>query len=501
MGKNMKVMDELRAFSNQLANLSNIMSLLQWDQEVMMPFRATKGRASQLALLSRIIHQRIVSPELRKLLDAAEDRGVSLLERDQALVRVMRRQHDQNRKLPEEFVAEFSELTSQALATWVESRQRSDFFHFKPLLEKIVRMSREKAEFLGYTERPYDALLDLHEEGLLTSKVANLFDRLKPVLIDLLSRVRTKSPETPLFLPKFTRHDQIAFSRRVLQAIGYDFDRGRQDQSAHPFSTSLGHDDRRVTNRYDPSTVEFIFTALHEGGHALYKQGVAAEFAGTQLDEGISLGIHESQSRLWENIIGRSRSFWHFFYPDLQKAFPAQFRVLNSEDFYRAINTVRPGFIRVEADEVSYNLHVLIRFELEMGLIDSTLAVDDLPVLWQEKYKNYLGVSFDNVTDSDAKGVLQDVHWAHGSIGYFPTYTIGNLAAAQFWASYCRFDPDYQQTLAAGNLKKIKDWLEANIYRHGAVYTPEELLARVTGEKLSEVYFLQYLTDKFRGSE
>jgi carboxypeptidase Taq len=501
MGKDMKVMDELRAFSTQLTDLSHIMSLLQWDQEVMMPPRGTKARASQLAALSRIIHQRIVSPELRKLLDAAEDSRDTLPEVDRALVRVMRRQHDQNRKLPEPFVAEFSALTSQALAIWVEARQRSDYNFFKPLLQKIIRMSREKAEFLGYAEVPYDALLDLHEEGLLTAQVTALFDRLKPILIDVLSRVRQQSPHDPLQLQNFSVPEQIDFSRQVLKVIGYDFDRGRQDRSAHPFSTSLGHDDRRVTNRYDPATVEFIFTALHEGGHALYEQGVAPEFAGTHLDEGISLGIHESQSRLWENIIGRSRPFWQFFYPALQKAFPAQFNGLSAEDFYRAINIIRPGFIRVEADEVSYNLHVLIRFELETALIDSTLTVDDLPVLWQEKYGNYLDVSFAGVADADAKGVLQDVHWAHGSFGYFPTYTIGNLAAAQFWDSYCRFDPDYRQTLASGNLKKIRDWLRANIYSHGAVYTPEELLTKVTGEKLSEGYFLRYLNNKFRDGE
>ena len=497
----MAIIDELREFSAQLTDLSNIMSLLQWDQEVMMPSRGTKARANQVEFLSRIMHQRIVSPALRKLLERVEDNRDTLSVIDQALVRVMRRQHAQNMKLPEAFVAEFSGLTSQALAVWIEARQRSDYNLFRPLLDKIVHMSKQKAEFLGYAEVPYDALLDLHEEGLLTSRTASLFDQLKPVLINLLSRVRQQSPEEPLPLEKFDVRDQIEFSRLVLKVIGYDFERGRQDQSAHPFSTSLGHDDRRVTNRYNPNSIEFIFTALHEGGHALYEQGVAEELSQTHLDEGISLGIHESQSRLWENIIGRSRSFWRFFYPELQKAFPSHFSGLTVEDFYRAINAVRPGFIRVEADEVSYNLHVLIRFELETALIDGTIEVDDLPALWQEKYGEYLGVSFMDVADADAKGVLQDVHWAHGSFGYFPTYTIGNLAAAQFWTSYCRYDPDFQQTLASGNLKKINNWLNEKIYRHGAVYTPEELLTMVTGEKLSEVHFLQYLNDKFQGGE
>jgi carboxypeptidase Taq len=465
----------------------------------MMPVNGTKDRANQLATLSSVMHRKIVSPTLQKLLAQAEDDQDKLSVIDRALVRVMRREFEQNSKLPESFVAEFSRLTSQALPVWVEARRQSDFELFRPLLEKIVDACREKAEFLGYAEEPYDALLDLHEEGLLTSRVSFLFDRVKPVLVDLIARIGSPAEESPLGVKQSTVPEQIAFSRKILEKIGYDFDRGRQDQSAHPFSTSLGHDDRRVTNRYDPDSFDFIFTALHEGGHALYEQGVASELAQTYLDEGISLGIHESQSRLWENIIGRSLPFWQHFFADLQQTFPEQFGSLTAEGFYRTINTVRPDFIRVEADEVSYNLHVLIRFELEKGLFDGSIRVSDLPSLWQEKYCDYLGVSFARLADADAKGVLQDVHWAHGSFGYFPTYTIGNLAAAQFWASYCRYDPDYQQTLASGNLPKIRAWLGENIYRHGAVYPPEELIERVTGEKLSEVYFLQYLTDKFGG--
>jgi carboxypeptidase Taq len=490
-------MEELRNISAELADMSNIMSLLHWDQEVMMPVKSTQARANQLATLSSIMHRKIVSPKLEKLLAQAEDGQDRLSVIDRALVRVMRREHDQNSKLPESFVAEFSRLTSQSLPVWVEARRQSDFELFRPSLEKIVDACREKAEFLGYAEEPYDALLDLHEEGLLTSRVSFLFERIKPMLIDLIARIGRPAEERPLEIKKSTVAEQIAFSSKVLAKIGYDFDRGRQDQSAHPFSTSLGHDDRRVTNRYDPDTFDFIFTALHEGGHALYEQGVAPELAQTFLDDGISLGIHESQSRLWENIIGRSLPFWRHYFPELQKAFPEQFGRLTAEGFYQEINAVRPDFIRVEADEVSYNLHVLIRFELEKGLFDGSIEVSDLPSLWQEKYRDYLGLSFDRLDDADAKGVLQDVHWAHGSFGYFPTYTIGNLAAAQFWASYCRFDPDCQQTLAAGNLAKIRDWLGENIYCHGAVYPPEELLERVTGEKLSEVYFLRYLADKF----
>jgi carboxypeptidase Taq len=494
----MAVMDELRARSGELTNLSNILSLMHWDQEVMMPVGGTEDRASQLATLSRIIHKKVVSPHLAVLLQEAESSldGLSLTE--QALVRVMRREHDQNSKLPETFVAEFSSLTSQALPVWAEARRRSDFNHFMPHLEKIVAMCRDKADMLGYAERPYDALLDLHEEGLLASRVSVLFERIKPHLIELIQRREQSGLATVIKIEKeFEMNAQVLFSRKILEKIGYDFNRGREDQSVHPFSTSLGHNDRRVTNRYHPKSFEFIFSALHEGGHALYEQGVAEELAQSHLDGGISLGIHESQSRLWENIIGRSQSFWQHFFPALREAFPDQLADCGVDAFYREINKVCPDFIRVEADEVSYNLHVLIRFELEMALFDRSITVKDLPALWQEKYEEYLGLSFASLPDAAAKGVLQDIHWAHGSFGYFPTYTIGNLVASQFWEAYCRFDPSFEQTIAAGNLSAIREWLRDNIYKHGSVYPPDDLLRNVTGSALSEKPFLRYIHVKF----
>jgi carboxypeptidase Taq len=340
-------------------------------------------------------------------------------------------------------------------------------------------------------------LLDLYEEGLLASRVRVLFERLKPFLLTRLRKIADDSPDMVLAAKELDIRKQMEFSEKLLRKIGYDFERGRQDQSVHPFSISLGHDDRRLTNRYNPSSFEFIFSALHEGGHALYEQGISAELAGGCLDEGVSLGIHEAQSRLWENIIGRSRFFWQHFYGELQKAFPEPLAHVELEQFYQAINAVRPGYIRVDADEVSYNLHVLVRFELESALLAGSIATADLPGLWQEKYQEVLGLSFADLPDADAKGVLQDVHWAHGSFGYFPTYTVGNLAAAQFWAAYCRFDPGWQQTVATGNLEKIRMWLRENIYGHGATFTPKELLMRVTGRDLSEEYFEEYIRNKY----
>jgi carboxypeptidase Taq len=493
----MTAMDELRQISAEITQLNNILALLHWDQEVMMPVQATRDRANQIATLGNIIHQKTISPQVQKIVAEVEERQERLSEHEQALLRVMRRELAQSLKLPAAFVMEFSQLTSQALPVWAAARKKSDFSLFEPILESICAMCRQKAEFLGYAEVPYDALLDLHEEGLLSSQVDALFARLKPELVALIRKAADHKGTERLAVSGLDEKEQERFSCRLLEKIGYDFARGRQDKSAHPFSTSLGHHDRRITNRYHPSSFEFIFSALHEGGHGLYEQGVAEELADLHLDTGVSLGIHESQSRLWENIIGRSLPFWRYFYPEAQKAFPAMLSQVPVESFYREINTVRPDYIRVEADEVSYNLHVLIRFELEKALFDGGIAVHDLPGLWREKYSSSLGVFFADLPDADAKGVLQDIHWAHGSFGYFPTYTIGNLAAAQFWQAYCRFDPDYEQTIAAGDFTKIRKWLVDNIYRHGAVYPPGDLLQRVTGAPLSEKYFVEYLQNKF----
>ena len=491
----MKPIDELKSRATELTNLNNILALLQWDQEIMMPTAASAERADQFAVLSSIIHQKISDPKLGFLIKQAEEETEDPTIADQALFRVLKREHDKNIKLPEAFVADFARLTSKALPIWVDARRQSDFTLFSPALEKIIAMCRQQADYLGYTDHPYDALLDIYEEGLTTAEVTEVFAGLKPELVELVQHMAEKSSKTenPLAnLVPMAQQDQILFSEKLLAAIGYDFNRGRQDISAHPFTTSLGHNDRRVTNRFRPDSLEFIFSALHEGGHALYEQGIAEINTTTPLDEGVSLGIHESQSRLWENIIGRSSPFWHQYYPMLQNIMPAQFMDISLDDFVCDINRVHPGLIRVEADEVSYNLHVLIRFELEKQLIEGTLSVRDLSALWNEKYADYLGVQ----VDSDANGVLQDIHWAHGSFGYFPTYTIGNLAAAQIWQAYCRFDPDYQQTIQKGELAKVRQWLTDNIYCHGAVFQPAVLMKRVCGEQLTSRYFVDYLKSK-----
>ncbi len=489
----MKIIENLRRYSSELTDLHHVMALLQWDQEVKMPARATEERAGQMATLSGVIHRREVSLTLDELLKGAEDHLDELSEKDRALVRVMRRNYDRNTRLPEDFVTEFTHLTSRALASWSDARTRADFSLFQPLLGRIVEMSRKQAEYIGYAHEPYDALLDLHEEGFTAIRVAEMFSFLKAPLVNMVQECSNRNMKPLIFEEDFDLSRQVAFAERVLEKIGYDFERGRQDVSAHPFSTSIGHHDRRVTNRYNPRSVEFIFSALHEGGHALYEQGISDKLSNSALDEGISLGIHESQSRLWENIIGRSLPFWKNFYPELQNAFPGMFGKISVEAFVRGVNMVNPGFIRVEADEVTYNLHVMIRFELEKALMDGDLEVSGLPEAWNAKYQEYLGLE----VESDAEGVLQDIHWAHGSLGYFPTYTIGNIASAQIWHMFTLAEPGHAEIIGSGELFRVRDWLAAKIYAHGSVYPPDELLKKVCGEPLNPSYFIDYLRGKY----
>jgi carboxypeptidase Taq len=494
MKKVKKILEELWQRGVELTNLNNTMALLQWDQEVIMPPAATKDRAGQLATLSSVIHKQITAPTLNRLLQEAAAQTDHLADKDKALVRILAREHARNTKLPEQFVADFARLVAESLPAWIAARKQADFHLFLPFLEKIVSMSRQKSEHLGYEEHPYDALLDLYEEGLTCRSLTGIFGGLQPELTRLVKekRVVPTAPEPAFPFPPIAEEDQKAFAEIILTEIGYDFKRGRQDVSSHPFTTSIGHNDRRVTNRYKPDSLEFIFGALHEGGHALYEQGIAPEYANSPLDEGVSLGIHESQSRLWENIIGRSRLFWDHYFPMLQQCIPDPFRDIGIDQFVSHINRIKPGLIRVEADEISYNLHIVVRFELEKELLAGHISVQELPALWNERYRDYLGLK----VDSDANGVLQDIHWAHGSLGYFPTYTIGNLAAAQIWQRYCHADPHYRQTLQQGHIAKILQWLTENIYCHGALYRPAELLQKVCGEPLSSSYFVAYLKNK-----
>jgi len=489
--------EALRAHLAPIDDLESAAAVLAWDQETFMPDGGAEARARQLSTLQSTAHERFVSEKTGALLDRAAEAtdGADPLDDDAGLVRVTRRDYERARRVPSSLVAELSEATSRAKQAWKQARTEDDFSIFAPHLETLVDLSVEKAEAIGYDDTPYDALLQEFEPGLTTAEVADTFDALRADLVPLVDAI-ADSPQLDddLLRRSYPQPKQKQFGEQVLADLGYDFDRGRQDVSAHPFTTAFAVDDVRITTRYDEAYLpSALFSMIHEGGHALYEQGVDPALDRTPLGEGASLGIHESQARLWENHVGRSRPFWRHYFPKLQDAFPEALSDTDLDTFYRTVNRVEPSLIRVEADEVTYNLHVMLRFELERGLIEGTVAVNDLPTLWNEAMDDTLGV----VPDTDADGVLQDVHWSMGSFGYFPTYTLGTLAAAQLMNAIEDDVPDLDDRVANGHFDALLDWLRTHVHRHGRKLEGPELLERATGTDLSAEPWLHYAEDKF----
>jgi len=501
--------EALRAHLAPIDDLESAAAVLAWDQETFMPDGGAEARARQLSTLQSTAHERFVSDDTGDLLDRAADATADAdpLDDDASLVRVTRRDYERARRVPSALVAELSEATSRAKQAWKRARTADDFTIFAPHLETLVDLSREKAEAIGYDDTPYDALLQEFEPGLTTAEVADTFDALRDALVPLVDAIadapraeRGSSPraapalDDDLLRRSYPQQTQKEFGERVLADLGYDFERGRQDVSAHPFTTAFSVDDVRITTRYDEAYLPTaLFSMIHEGGHALYEQGVDPALDRTPLGEGASLGVHESQARLWENHVGRSRPFWRHYFPKLQDAFPDAVGDASLDAFYRAVNRVEPSLIRVEADEVTYNLHVMLRFELGRGLIEGTVDVDELPARWNAAMDDSLGVT----PDTDADGVLQDVHWSMGSFGYFPTYTLGTLTAAQLMETAREEIPDLEAKLADGAFDPLLDWLRTHVHRHGRKLTAPQLLERVTGTELSAGPWLRYARDKF----
>ena len=393
-------------------------------------------------------------------------------------------------------VEEIARQTSLGMETWVQARANSDFALFRNSLQTIIGLQRELAGCLGYQERPYDALLDQYEPGMKSSDLDGLFSKLKTELVPMLERISQNlgRVDDGMLHQHFPAQKQLVFGLELAKKMGFDLNRGRQDQSVHPFCTSFSVHDVRITTRLDETFLPpALFGTLHECGHALYEQGVSPKLERTLLSGGTSLGIHESQSRLWENLVGRSRAFWKFAYPGLQTMFSEEFGECSLESFYRAINRVEPSLIRVEADEVTYNLHIMLRYELEVGLLEETLRAKDLPEAWNSKMRSYLGI----VPSSDAMGVLQDVHWSHGLIGYFPTYTLGNLASVQFYNQAKKAIPTLSTEIERGEFSNLLDWLRTHIHRPGRKFLPDELVKQVTGRTLSAEPFIAYLNTKY----
>lgn len=494
-------MENLKALKERLAEVHRIRTaagLLGWDQQTCMPPGGAASRAAQLETLSRLAHEIFAGHETGRLLDAAEREARELPPEsdDAGLLRAARRDFERQSRLPADLVAETARVTALAFEEWHQARAAADFGRFAPWLERIVALCRRRAEAIGYREHPYDALIDAFEPGMTTSELRRLFSELKQGLVPLVTAIvsRAGRVDDAVLRREFDEGRQEAFCREVAGRLGYDFGRGRLDRSVHPFTQGLGRGDVRITTRYERNWLPAaIFGTIHETGHALYEQGTAQSLEGTILDEGASLGVHESQSRLWENLVGRSRPFWEFLFPRLKALFPETLADSDAESFYRAVNRVQPSLIRVEADEVTYNLHVILRFEMELGLLEGTIDVASAPAAWNAKSVEYLGL----LPPDDAQGILQDVHWSHGAFGYFPTYTLGNLMAVQLFDRARAERPALTREIAGGEFAGLRGWLEEKIYRHGRKFLPEELLRRATGAAVEVAPFLAYLRVKY----
>jgi carboxypeptidase Taq len=490
---------ELTNRLNRIIDLGHASALLEWDQETYIPDGAHEARANQMATLKSIAHEEATADALGRLLADLSD-GERLDEKAAALVRVAKRDFDKATKLSTDLVSRLATAEALSKDVWRRAREQNDYASFAPHLERVVELNIEKAEALGYTNRPYDALLDQFEEGLLTSTVEAVFGSLREELVPIVDTIAKaalstrKTPDDELIRRHFDPEQQWELSLDVAKMLGYDFDRGRLDRSAHPFSSAFSVTDVRITTRIEPDFFSPAFYGtLHEVGHALYEQGINPAFERTPLADGTSLGIHESQSRLWENLVGRSETFVNYYFETIQKRFPDTLGSATAADFYRAVNSVKPSLIRVEADEVTYNLHIMIRFELECDLISGKLSVVDLPDAWNALYESYLKVS----PDSDASGVMQDIHWSMGAFGYFPTYTLGNILSCQF---YDQADQDLggiDSLIGQGRFGPLLDWLRENIHRHGRSRTAAELTTSITGGDISSANWLAYIRLKY----
>jgi carboxypeptidase Taq len=504
-----ETLERLHAIDRECRHLERAIAVLQWDQETLLPPEGVEERSEQLALLEGIAHRRFTEPETGRLLTevgstAAKPRGdesLPALERD--FLRVLRRHYDRAVKLPSDFVSESARAEGLSQAAWALARQNNDFAAFLPHLKTMIGISRKKAEYWGFGtdgQILYDGLLDIYEPGMGQAEIGGLFTTLRDRLSALLRRIQNCTPPDTSFLKQpFSVDQQAAFNQKLMDYIGFDSRRGRLDISAHPFTATLGSNDIRITTRYFPGNLlSGLFSVIHESGHALYEMGFPKELRGTCLEDGASMALHESQSRFWENVIGRSLHFWEGLFPLLRESFPEQLAGINTKQFYRAANEVKPSLIRVDADEVSYSLHIILRFELEQHLISGALEPEDLPSVWREKTREYLGLEIDPQSPrSDADGVLQDIHWSMGSFGYFPSYVLGNLYGLQFTQKLRQDVPEFDSHVAAGKFTPCLEWLKDNIYCWGCRLEPAELLQKVTGEKLRAEPFLEYIEGKY----
>lgn len=493
-----KNISELREKLQEIYHLGSALQVLHWDMEVFMPPKGAFNRAATISNLAGTLHEKFISKDFAALLkkaksqlDAGKLGGV-----DSAIVCELWREYERQKKLPVAFVKEMAQVCSEGHNIWIKAREKSDFKIFLPYLKKIVALKRKEAKLVGYKKSPYDALLDTYESYATSEEISMIFEELKNFLVPFLKKIsKAKGKVDPdIIKGNFPIEQQKKFNEEVAKKLGFDFEAGRLDTSVHPFSTGFHPNDVRMTTRFKKDDLSYsFFSTIHETGHALYEQGLNADHFGTPIGEAISLGIHESQSRMWENMVARSKNFWKYFFPKLQSQFSKPFEKMKFDDFYRAINFVQSSLIRTEADEVTYSLHIILRFEIEKELIEGSIEVEDLPKIWNAKMKEYFGVK----VPSDAMGVLQDTHWSGGGIGYFPTYALGNLYAAQFWSTAKKDIINLEKEIAAGEFGHLREWLREKIHIHGKMFSADGLVREVTGEPLTSQYFIDYLKKKY----
>jgi carboxypeptidase Taq len=491
-------LEELKQRLAEVNDLRSAAAVLNWDQTTYMPPGGAEARGRQMATLERLAHEKFSDPAIgRMLVELRSYEGSLPCDSDEAaLIRVTRRDYDRAVKVPPLFVAKFSAHAAATYDAWVKARPANDFPAVRPLLERTLDYSRELANYFPGHDHIADPLIDFEDYGMKAATVSALFAELRKELAPIVLAI-TSQPlaDDACVRQKFPETQQLAFGAEVVKRLGYDFERGRQDKTHHPFQTTFSLGDVRITTRVKENDLgDALFSTIHEAGHAMYEQGIRREFEGTPLARGTSAGVHESQSRLWENIVGRGRAFWQFFYPKLQAVFPSQLGSVPLDAFYRAINKVERSLIRTDADEVTYNLHVMIRFDLELQLLEGKLSVRDLPEAWRERYKTDLGIA----PPDDRDGVLQDVHWFGGQIGgVFQGYTLGNILSAQFYKAVQKAHPEISDQIARGEFATLHSWLKENIYQHGSKFTASELVPSTTGQPLTIEPYIRYLRTKY----
>lgn len=492
-------LESFKAYVRKMKQYEEAIALIYWDMRTGAPKKGIGTRSEVVGELSTEVFRMSTSDEMGEYLafftQPAELAQLDTISRK--MVEECKKEYDRSKKIPAEKYQAYVVLTSQAESAWEEAKHTSDWTSFQPYLEKIVATTQEFIELWGYEGHKYNTLLDMYEPGMTVEKLDEVFGTLREKAVPLLQRIQASpnQPDRSFLDQQFEISKQKQFSLSILKQMQYDFEAGRLDETVHPFATALNPGDVRITTRYLPNDItSALFGTIHEGGHALYEQNISEDLVGTNLCTGTSMGIHESQSRFWENVIGRSKAFWDRYYGELQTTFSPQIDQVDVDTFYKAINHIEPSLIRIEADELTYNLHIMIRYELEKGLFNGIIAVADLPAAWNAKYEEYLGVTPVN----DGEGVLQDVHWSGGAFGYFPSYALGNMYAAQFTQTLRQELPAFDSLIAEGNLAPIKEWLTEKVYKHGKLLTPNEIIREVTGEELNPEYLVQYLEEKYK---